>query len=32
MHRLLGVVAERLQATRLQLLDMYWPVAHRAGA
>ena len=32
MHRLLGVVAERLQATRLQLLDTYWPVAHRAGA
>ena len=32
MHRLLGVVAERLQATRLQLLDMYWPVAHKAGA
>ena len=30
MHRLLGVVAERLQATRLQLLDMYWPVAHRS--
>ena len=25
MHRLLGVVAERLQATRLQLLDMYSP-------
>jgi CRP-like cAMP-binding protein len=32
MHRLLAVVAERLQATRLQLLDMYWPVARRAGA
>jgi CRP/FNR family cyclic AMP-dependent transcriptional regulator len=32
MHRLLGVVAERLQATRLQLLDMYWPVAKKAGA
>ncbi len=32
MQRLLGVVAERLQATRLQLLDTYWPVAHRAGA
>ena len=31
MHRLLGVVAERLQATRLQLLDMYSPVAARAG-
>jgi CRP-like cAMP-binding protein len=32
MHRLLGVVAERLQATRLQLLDTYLPVAHKAGA
>jgi CRP-like cAMP-binding protein len=32
MHRLVGVVAERLQATRLQLLDMYWPVARKAGA
>ena len=32
MHRLLGVVAERLQATRLQVLDMYSPVAKRAGA
>ncbi len=31
MHRLLGVVAERLQATRLQLLDMYSPAAKRAG-
>ena len=31
MHRLLGVVAERLQATRLQLLDMHSPVAARAG-
>ena len=31
MQRLLGVVAERLQATRLQLLDMYSPVAARAG-
>ena len=31
MQRLLGVVAERLQATRLQLLDMYSPVAKRAG-
>ena len=26
------MVAERLQATRLQLLDMYSPVAARAGA
>ena len=32
MQRLLGVVSERLQATRLQLLDMYSPVAKRAGA
>jgi len=32
MQRLLGVVAERLQATRLQLLDAYSPVAARAGA
>jgi CRP-like cAMP-binding protein len=32
MHRLLAVVAERLQATRLQVLDMYSPVAARAGA
>lgn len=32
MQRLLGVVAERLHATRLQLLDMYSPAAARAGA
>ena len=32
MQRLLAVVAERLQATRIQLLDMYSPVAARAGA
>ena len=32
MHRLLGVVAGRLQATRLQVLDMHSPVAARAGA
>jgi len=32
MQRLLGVVAERLQATRLQLLDAYSPAAARAGA
>lgn len=32
MHRLLGVVAKRLQATRLQLLDSHSPVAARAGA
>ena len=31
MYRLLGVVAGRLQATRLQLHDMYSPVAKRAG-
>ncbi len=31
MMRLLGVVAERLRATRLQLVDMYSPVARRAG-
>ena len=30
--RLLGVVSERLQATRLQVLDTFWPVAKRAGA
>jgi len=32
MQRLLGVVAERLQATRLQLMDAYSPIAARAGA
>ncbi|HTS23152.1 MAG TPA: Crp/Fnr family transcriptional regulator [Casimicrobiaceae bacterium] len=32
MQRLLAVVAERLQATRVQLLDMYSPIAARAGA
>lgn len=32
MQRLLEVVAQRLQATRLQLLDTYSPVAARAGA
>jgi CRP-like cAMP-binding protein len=31
MQRLLVVVAGRLQATRLQVLDMYSPVAKRAG-
>jgi CRP-like cAMP-binding protein len=31
MYRVVGVVSERLQATRLQLLDMYSPVAKRAG-
>jgi CRP-like cAMP-binding protein len=32
MHRLLGVVSERLQAARLQVLDMHSPIARRAGA
>ena len=32
MHRLLAVVAERLQATRLQVIDSYSVVAKRAGA
>lgn len=32
MHRMLEVVSERLHATRLQLIDIYWPVARRAGA
>lgn len=32
MQHLLGIVASRLQATRVQLLDMYSPVAARAGA
>ena len=31
MLRLMKVVSERLRATRLQLLDMYSPVAKRAG-
>jgi signal-transduction protein with cAMP-binding, CBS, and nucleotidyltransferase domain len=31
MQRLLHVVSERLQSTRLQVLDMYWPAAKRAG-
>ena len=31
MYRMLGVVSERLQGTRLQLQDMYSPVAKRAG-
>jgi CRP-like cAMP-binding protein len=31
MLRLMGVVSERLRATRLQLLDMVSPVAKRAG-
>jgi CRP-like cAMP-binding protein len=32
MHKLMGIVAERLHATRLQLIDTYSPVAKRAGA
>lgn len=32
MHRLVGVVSERLQAARMQVLDMYSPIARRAGA
>jgi len=31
MLRLMGVVSERLRATQVQLLDMYSPVAKRAG-
>jgi CRP-like cAMP-binding protein len=31
MLRLMGVVSERLRATRVQLMDMYSPVAKRAG-
>lgn len=32
MSRLLAVVAERLQATRLQIVDLHWTPAKRAGA
>lgn len=32
MHRLLGVVSERLTAARLQVIDMHSIVAKRAGA
>lgn len=32
MRRLLGVVAERLQSTRLTVIDMYLPSARSAGA
>jgi CRP-like cAMP-binding protein len=32
MQHLLGLVADRLQATRVQLSDFYSPVAKRAGA
>lgn len=31
MLRLMGVVSERLRATRVQLMDMYSPEARRAG-
>lgn len=31
MRRLVAVVADRLQVTRLHLMDTYWPVAHKAG-
>jgi len=31
-YRMLEVVSERLQATRLQVLDHYSPIAKRAGA
>lgn len=32
MRRVVAVVADRLQATRLLVMDAHWPVAHRAGA
>jgi CRP-like cAMP-binding protein len=32
MRRLMGIVSDRLQVTRLHLMDTYWPVAKRAGA
>lgn len=32
MRRLLAVVADRLQVTRLHLMDSYWPQAKLAGA
>jgi CRP/FNR family cyclic AMP-dependent transcriptional regulator len=32
MRRLMSVVSDRLQVTRLLLMDSYWPVAKRAGA
>jgi CRP/FNR family cyclic AMP-dependent transcriptional regulator len=31
MYRLLGVVAQRLQATRIQLMDIYSPSTHDTG-
>lgn len=32
MHKLLASAAERLQAARMQVMDMNWPVAKLAGA
>ncbi len=32
MRRLLTSAVERLQAVRLEVMDLYWPVARRAGA
>jgi CRP/FNR family cyclic AMP-dependent transcriptional regulator len=32
MHRMLATVSERLQAARMQVLDMYSPIAKKAGA
>ncbi len=27
-----SAAVERLQAVRLEVMDLYWPLAHRAGA
>jgi len=32
MRKLLAAAVERLQAVRLEVMDLYYPVAHRAGA
>lgn len=32
MRKLLAAAVERLQAVRLEVMDLYWPVARRAGA
>jgi CRP-like cAMP-binding protein len=32
MRKLLSSAVERLQAVRLEIMDLYWPVARRAGA
>ena len=32
MRKLLSAAVERLQAVRLEVMDLYWPVARRAGA